>query len=103
MEPPVHFWVPSIGITGMMFYTADKFPGWKGNMLVASMGGQKLIRMELDGRKVVREETLVQNLGRLRDVRQGPDGLIYVAVDGDARGFDGAPTPIVRLVPAARR
>jgi len=103
MEPPVHFWVPSIGITGMMFYTADKFPGWRGDMLVASMGGQKLIRMELDGRKVVREETLVQNIGRLRDVRQGPDGLIYVAVDGDARGFDGAPTPIVRLVPAARR
>ena len=103
MESPVRVWVPSIGITGMMFYTADRFPGWKGNMLVASMGGQKLIRLELDGRKVTREETLVQNVGRLRDVRQGPDGLIYVAVDGDARGFDGAPTPIVRLVPAARR
>jgi aldose sugar dehydrogenase len=103
MESPVHVWVPSIGITGMLFYTGDKFPGWKGNMLVASMGGQKLIRLELEGRKVVLEETLIQGMGRLRDVQQGPDGVVYVAVDGDARGFDGKPTPIIRLVPAARR
>lgn len=103
MEPPVHVWVPSIGISGMLFYTGDRFPQWKGDMLVASLIGQKLIRLRLDGRRVVREETLLQGMGRLRDVQQGPDGLIYVAVDGDARGFDGAPTPIVRLVPAGLR
>lgn len=103
MEPPRHVWVPSIGVSGMLFYTGDRFPGWTGDMIVASLGGQKLVRLRLDGQKVVEEETLLQGIGRLRDVRQGPDGLVYVAVDGDARGFDGAPTPIVRLVPVPRR
>jgi glucose/arabinose dehydrogenase len=103
MEPPVHVWVPSIGVSGMLFYTGDRFPGWRGDMLVASLGGQRLIRLRLDGRRVTAEETLLQGIGRLRDVQQGPDGLIYVAVDGNARGFDGAPTPIVRLVPVERR
>jgi glucose/arabinose dehydrogenase len=103
MEPPRHVWVPSIGVTGMLFYTGDRFPQWKGDMLVASLSGQRLVRLRLDGHRVVREETLIQGMGRLRDVQQGPDGLVYVAVDGDARGFDGAPTPIVRLQPVARR
>lgn len=86
MEPPVHVWVPSIGISGMLFYTGDRFPAWKGDMLVASLRGRKLIRLRLDGHDVVREETLLQDMGRLRDVQQGADGLIYIAVDGDARG-----------------
>ena len=103
MEPPSHVWVPSIGVTGMLFYTGDRFPEWKGDMLVASLRGQRLVRLRLDGQRVVREETLVQGMGRIRDVRQGPDGLIYLAIDGDARGFDGAPTPIVRLEPAKRK
>lgn len=103
MEPPVHVWVPSIGVSGMLFYTGDRFPRWKGSMFVASLGGQRLARLELDGRTVVREETILRGIGRIRDVRQGPDGLIYLAIDGDARGFDGAPTPIVRLEPAGRR
>lgn len=103
MEQPVHVWVPSIGVSGMLFYTGDRFPEWRNDMIVASLGGQRLIRLELDGRNVVREEILLQGRGRLRDVRQGPDGLIYVAVDGDARGFDGDPTPILRLEPAGRR
>jgi glucose/arabinose dehydrogenase len=103
MEPPVHVWVPSIGITGMLFYSSDRFPEWKGDLLVASLGGQRLVRLRLDGSRVVEEETLLRGIGRIRDVREGPDGLIYLAIDGDARGFDGAPTPIVRLEPAARR
>jgi glucose/arabinose dehydrogenase len=103
MEPPVHVWVPSIGVSGMLFYTGDRFRGWKGDMIVAGLSGQRLMRLRLDGRRVVSEETLIRGMGRLRDVQQGPDGLIYVAVDGDARGFDGAPTPIVRLVPVERR
>ncbi|MGQ0736237.1 MAG: PQQ-dependent sugar dehydrogenase [Acidobacteriota bacterium] len=102
MEPPRHVWVPSIGVSGMLFYTGDRCPGWKGDMLVASLAGQRLVRLRLDGRRVVDEETLLRGRGRLRDVRQGPDGLIYVAIDGDARGVDGAPTPIVRLVPVPR-
>jgi glucose/arabinose dehydrogenase len=103
IEPPRHVWVPSIGVTGMLFYTADRFPGWKGDMIVAALSGQRLARLRLDGQKVIAEETLISGMGRLRDVQQSPDGLIYVAVDGDARGFDGAPTPIVRLVPVDRR
>jgi aldose sugar dehydrogenase len=103
MEPPRHVWVPSIGVSGMLFYTADKFARWKGDMLVGGMSGQRLVRLRIDGQKVVSEETLLQRMGRIRDVQQGPDGLVYVAVDGDARGFDGKPTPILRLVPVERR
>jgi len=103
MEPPVHVWVPSIGVTGMLFYTGDRFPEWRGDMLVAGLSGQRLVRLTLDGRRVVGEETLIRGIGRIRDVRQGPDGLIYLAMDGDARGFDGAPTAILRLEPAPRR
>jgi glucose/arabinose dehydrogenase len=103
MEPPVHVWVPSIGVSGMLFYTGDRFPGWKGDMLVGGMSGQRLVRLTLDGRKVTQEETLLRGIGRLRDVQQGPDGLIYIAVDGNARGTDGAPTPVVRLVPVPRQ
>ena len=103
MEPPRHVWVPSIGVTGMLFYTAQKFAGWKGDMIVASLAGQRLVRLRLDGQRVIAEETLIRGMGRLRDVQQGPDGLVYVAVDGDARGFDGSPTPILRLVPVERR
>jgi glucose/arabinose dehydrogenase len=103
IEPPRYVWVPSIGVTGMLFYTANRFAGWKGDMIVAGLSGQRLVRLRLDGQKVIAEETLVSGLGRLRDVQQSPDGLIYVAVDGDARGFDGAPTPIIRLVPVERR
>ena len=72
-------------------------------MLVAGLRGQRLVRLRFDGQRVVREETLLHGIGRIRDVRQGPDGLIYLAIDGDARGFDGAPTPIVRLEPTERR
>ena len=103
IESPSHVWVPSIGVTGMLFYTGHRFPEWRGDMLVAGLRGQRLVRLRLDGKRTVREETLIQGLGRIRDVRQGPDGLIYLAIDGDARGFDGAPTPIVRLEPAEHR
>lgn len=103
MEAPVHIWVPSIGVSGMQFIEGSRFPNWRGDMLVASLRGQRLVRLTLDGQQVVREETLIRGIGRIRDVREGPDGYIYLAIDGDARGFDGAPTPIVRLDPIARR
>ncbi|MEE2669815.1 MAG: PQQ-dependent sugar dehydrogenase [Gemmatimonadota bacterium] len=99
MEPPTHIWVPSIGVTGMLFYTGDAFPDWRGDMIVASLRGEQLVRLTLDGQQVVREETLIHGIGRIRDVRQGPEGIIYLAMDGDARGFDGDPTPILRLIP----
>lgn len=103
MEPPVHIWVPSIGVTGMLFYTGAAFPDWRGDMIVASLRGEQLVRLTLDGQQVAREETLISGMGRIRDVRQGPEGIIYLAMDGDARGFDGDPTPIVRLIPTRAR
>ena len=103
MEPPVHIWVPSIGVTGMLFYTGTAFPDWQGDMIVASLRGEQLVRLTLNEQQVARQETLINGLGRIRDVRQGPNGIIYLAMDGDARGFDGDPTPIVRLIPTGAR
>jgi glucose/arabinose dehydrogenase len=99
MEPPVHIWVPSIGISGLMIYTGDRFPDWRGNVFVGGMAGQRVARLTLKDRRVVNEETLLQGMGRVRDLRQGPDGLIYVAIEDD----NGRPTPIVRLEPVPRR
>lgn len=96
MEAPAHVWVPSIATSGMLFYTGDRFPEWRGNMFVGGMAGEQLARLTVEGDRIVAEETLVRGIGRVRDVRQGPDGLIYLAIDH--RG--GNPTPIVRLVPA---
>ncbi len=103
MEPPVHVWVPSIGVSGMLFYTGEAFPEWRGDMLVGGLSGQRLVRLRLNGREVAQEETLMQGMGRIRDVRQGPDGTLYLALDGSTRDIDGPPTEIVRLVPAGVR
>ncbi|MDE0729722.1 MAG: PQQ-dependent sugar dehydrogenase [Longimicrobiales bacterium] len=99
MESPKHFWVPSIATSGLMIYTGDKFPAWRGNIFVGGLGGEQLSRLTIDGQTVLNEETLFQRMGRIRDVRQGPDGYVYLAID-DRR--DG-PTGIVRLEPAGAR
>lgn len=99
MQPPVHFWVPSIATSGLMIYTGDRFPEWRGNLFVGGLAGEQLARLTLDGQTVVREETLVQGFGRIRDVRQGPDGYIYLAIDSRR----GGTTPILRMEPVDRR
>ena len=82
MEQPIHYWVPSIAPSGMAFYTGDRFPRWKGNLFVGALRDQMLVRLQLDGEKVVKEERLLKDvLGRIRDVRVGPDGLIYLLTD----------------------
>jgi glucose/arabinose dehydrogenase len=82
MEQPLHHWVPSIAPSGMVFLTSDRYPGWKGNLFIGALRGQMLVRLELDGRKVLKEHRLLQNLGeRIRDVRQGPDGWLYLVTD----------------------
>ena len=83
MEQPLHYWVPSIAPSGMAFVSTDNYgAGWRGNLLVGSLKFQYLNRIVLDGHKVVREEKLLTELNqRIRDVRQGPDGLIYVLTD----------------------
>ena len=96
MEQPVHVWVPSIATSGLMVYTGNRFPGWRGDLFAGGLAGEVLARLTLDGHTVVNEESLVQRMGRIRDVRQGPDGYIYLAIDHR----QGQPTPILRLEPA---
>jgi glucose/arabinose dehydrogenase len=82
MEQPVYYWDPSIAPSGMAFYTAERFNTWRGNLLVGALKGQMLVRLELKGEKVVREERMLQGLKeRIRDVRQGPDGFVYLLTD----------------------
>ncbi|MEM7381907.1 MAG: PQQ-dependent sugar dehydrogenase, partial [Bacteroidota bacterium] len=82
MEQPIYYWVPSIGPSGMTFVNSDKFPDWNGNLLVGSLAFQYLERLVLEDNKVTYREKLMEDIGRVRNVRQGPDGLIYVAVEG---------------------
>lgn len=82
MEQPQHYWVPSIATSGLAFYTADRIPAWKGSAFVASLKFGQLSRLSLDGNRVVAEERLLEGLNRrLRDVRQGPDGALYLLTD----------------------
>ena len=94
MEQPLWNWVPSIAPSGMAFYTGGLFPAWRGNLFVGALAGQLLVRLELDGDKVIREERLLRELReRIRDVRQGPDGALWLLTDSSSGR-------ILRLVPA---
>jgi glucose/arabinose dehydrogenase len=82
MEQPLHYWDPSIAPSGMVFYTGDKFPKWKGNLLVGALKFRLLSRLVLNGEKVVSEERLLKGLGeRVRQVLQGPFGYVYLLTD----------------------
>ena len=95
MEQPVHYWAPSIGTSGLAFYSGDALPGWKGSVFVGGLAIPSLTRLELVDGKVAKEERLLEDLGeRIRDVRQGPDGLIYLLTDNP----EGR---VLRLKPAA--
>ncbi|RIV45229.1 PQQ-dependent sugar dehydrogenase [Flagellimonas pelagia] len=90
MEQPIYQWTPSIAPSGMTFVTSNKYPKWKGNLLVGSLAFQYLERLELKNNKVVYREKLLDGMGRVRNVRQAPDGYIYVGIEGKG---------IVKLVP----
>lgn len=82
MEQPHHFWKVSPAISGMAFYDSDRMPGWQGNLFIGALAKTCLIRLELDGDRIVHEERLLGDRGeRIRDVRQGPDGLVYLLTD----------------------
>jgi len=98
MEQPVNVWVPSIATSGLVIYSGDRFPEWKGSFFVGGMAGQRLVRLEIDGRTVKRIENLVQDRGRVRAIRQGLDGSLYIAFE-DA---GGGPSKLVRLEPVRR-
>ncbi len=96
LEQPLKVWVPSIGPSGMAFVDSPRFPAWQGNLLVGALRGQMLVRLELRGEAVVREERLLEGeLGRIRDVRVAPDGFIYLLTDNSDRS-------LVRLEPVER-
>jgi glucose/arabinose dehydrogenase len=82
LEQPVYYWDPSIAPSGMAFYTGDKFPAWRGSILVGALAGKLVSRLETNGNRVTGEERMLEQLGeRIRDVRQGPDGLVYLLTD----------------------
>ena len=94
MEQPIKYWVPSIAPSGMAFYTGDLFPAWRGSLFVGALAGQILVRLELKGDTVASEERLLRTLNeRIRDVRMGPDGALWLATDNSAGR-------ILRLAPA---
>lgn len=82
VKPPLTHWIPSIAPSGMAFLTSDRYPGWKGNLFIGALRGAQLQRLQLDGEKVLRRHTLLTQLNeRIRDVRQGPDGWLYILTD----------------------
>jgi len=94
MAQPLHYWVPSIAPSGMAFYTGDRFPRWKGDLFLGALRDQMLVRLKLEGEKVVKEERLLKGvLGRIRDVRMGLDGFLYLLTDESQ-------AVLVRLEPA---
>jgi aldose sugar dehydrogenase len=96
MEQPLWHWVPSIAPSGMAFYTGDLFPSWKGNLFVGALAAQLLVRLERDGDKITKEERLLTGLReRIRDVRQGPDGALWLLTDNPSGR-------ILRLAPVNR-
>jgi len=97
IEPPVQYWVPSIATSGLLFYTGERFPAWRGSAFVGGLKSQQLVRLVLDGDRVVEEERLLRGVvkERVRDVEQGPDGDIYLLTDEE----NGR---LLRLQPAAK-
>lgn len=95
MEQPARHWTPSIAISPIAFYTGDKFPGWKGHLFAGSLAQQQLFQFQVEDGKVLHEEEIFSKLGRVREIRTGPDGCLYVALEqiGAASGW------LVRLVP----
>lgn len=90
IEPPIYYWVPSIAPCGMAFVTGDKYPQWKGKLLVGSLKFSYVELLTLEGEKVTNREKIAQDIGRVRNVKIGSDGLIYIAVEGQG---------IFRLIP----
>lgn len=90
MEQPIWYWDPSIAPSGMSFITGDKYPDWQGNVLVSSLKFGYVVMLTLQNNQVIKQEIIKDELTRVRNVKQGPDGYIYVAVDGQG---------IYRLIP----
>jgi len=93
MEQPLHYWVPSIAPSGMVFHSGNAYPAWKGQLFVGALAATQLVRLELDPEGHVRSEERIAIGKRVRDVREGPDGALYLLTDEDAGR-------VLRVVPA---
>ncbi len=93
LEQPVHYWTPSIAPCGIGFYTGDVFSGWKNHLFVAGLASEQLTRLVIEDGKVAHEEIVFSGQGRIRDVTTGPEGLLYLAIEGGRGGL------IYRMVP----
>lgn len=108
MEQPKTFFNPSIGPGGITFYTGNRYAGWKNNLFITGMAGQKLFRMVVKGEQILSRELLLDRVGRVRDVKQGPDGLLYILLQNPtgntpASGItNGNAGMVVRLDPVGR-
>ena len=91
MLQPKHYWVPAIGVCGMAFVTGDRYPAWKGNIMNGSLAFGYVHRLELDGSKIIGEEKIFSEIGRVRDVKMGPDGYLYITAENPGR--------IIRVIP----
>ena len=82
MEQPLHYWDPSIAPSGMAFHSGKGEKAWKGDIFVGALAGQKLVRLDVEDGKIVGEEAMLEDFGeRIRDVREGPDGALYLLTD----------------------
>ena len=93
MEQPLYYWDPVIAPGGMTFYRGTLFANWRGNLLIGALGGEALVRLVVDGERVVGEERLLRDVGRVRDVAEAADGAVWVVTDED----DGR---LIRVTPA---
>jgi glucose/arabinose dehydrogenase len=105
MDDPIAYYTPTIAPSGISFYSGNRYPGWKNNLFVAALAGQELLRLEVSGRKILAQEPLFQQFGRVRDVATGPDGLLYVLLQnptgaGTGLALSAATTGmVIRLAP----
>jgi glucose/arabinose dehydrogenase len=96
MEQPVYYWDPVIAPSGATFYTGHAFRDWRGSLFIGGLASRVLVRLSMDGNRVAREERYLADVGeRIRNVRQGPDGFLYLLTDNPAGR-------ILRIVPAGR-
>jgi aldose sugar dehydrogenase len=101
MDDPIVYYIPTLAPSGMTFYTSDKYPGWKNNLFVGGLAGQQLRRLEVNDETVTKQEVIFNQFGRVRDVVQGPDGLLYMCIHNAGSDTAGGTNAgmVIRLVP----
>jgi len=103
MEQPIVYYTPTIAPSGMVFYTGDRYPGWKNNLFVSALAGQQLRRLEIKGTEVTHQEPVFSQLGRVHDVIIGPDGYLYVTLQVPGQFLSqSTPGMIARLIPVSQ-